>query len=153
MVRKWSSKSETSLKSKLSIYDTVLLDLYGHGYEQILLGSPFSCMQNVLSGANSVVQCSSSIGTVRKSSSSMSEDSGEVLLELLEVSMGLLSLLKDRRWRTGLAGECVRSLADVSGLHGVLCAGLKEACSKLDTWCMRGVLCNGVGMSSLEPLS
>ena len=38
-------------------------------------------------------------------------------------------------------------------MHGVLCAGLKEACSKLDTWCMHGILCKGVGMSSLEPLS
>ena len=64
VVRKWSSKSETSLKSKLSIYDTVLLVLYGHGYDQMLFSSPFSCMQNVLSGASSVVQCSSSIGTV-----------------------------------------------------------------------------------------
>ena len=153
MVRKWSSKSKTSLKSKLSIYDTVLLDPYGHGYEQILLGSPFSCMQNALSGANSVVQCSSSIGTVWKSSSLMSKDSGEVLLELVEVSMGLLSSLKDRWWCTGLAGECVRSLADVSGRHGVLCAGLKEACSKLDTWCMHGVFYVGVGTSLLEPLS
>ena len=74
-------------------------------------------MQNVLSGANSVVQCSSSIGTVWKSSSLMSNDSGEALLELDEVSMGLLSSLKHRRWQhTGLAGECARSLADVSGL-------------------------------------
>ena len=134
MVRKWSSKSEISLKSKLSIYDTVLLDLYGHGYEQTLLGSPFSCMQNVLYGANSVVQCSSSIGTVWKSLSSMSEHSGAVSLELVEVSMGLLSLLKDRWLCTGLAGECVRSLADVAGLWGVLRAGLKDACSMLDTW-------------------
>ena len=131
----------------------MLLDPYGHGYEQILLGSPFLCMQNVLSGANSVVQCSSSIGTVWKSSSLMSEDSGEVLLELVEVSMGLLSSLKDRWQCTGLAGECVRSLADVTGLHGVLCAGLKEACSKLDTWCMCSILHKGVGMSLLEPLS
>ena len=131
----------------------MLLDPYGHGYEQILLGSPFLCMQNVLSGANSVVQCSSSIGTVLKSSSSMSEDSGDVLLELVEVSMGSLSLLKNRRQHTGLAGECVRSLADVTGLCGVLCAGLKDACSKMDTWCMHGILCKGVSMSSLEPLS
>ena len=153
MVRKWSSKSETSLKSKLSIYDTVLLDPYGHGYEQALLGSPFPCMQNVLSGANSVVQCSLSIGTVRKSSSLMSEDSGVVLLELFEVSMGSWSLLKDRWWHTGLAGECVRSLADVTGLQGVLCTGSKGACSMLDTWCMHGILHKGVGKSSLEPLS
>ena len=64
----------------------------------------------------------------------------------------MLSSLKDRRHCTDLAGECVR-LQAVAGLHGVLCTGLKEACSKLDTWCMCGVLCKGVGMSSLEPLS
>ena len=122
----------------------MLLDTYGHGYEQILLDSPFSCMQNVLSGANSVVQCSSSIGTVWKSSSLMSEDSREVSLELDEVSMGLLSSLKDRWQCTGLAGECIRSLSDVSGRCGVLCAGLKEACSRLDTWCMCGVLHKGL---------
>ena len=150
VVRKWSSKSETSLKSKLSIYDTVLLDPYWHGYEQTLLGSPFSCMQNVLSGANSVVQCSSSIGTIWKSLSSMSEDSGVVSLELVEVSMGSLSLLKDRWWHTGLAGKCVGSLADVTDLWGVLHAGLKDACSMLDTWYMQGVFCNGVGKSSLN---
>ena len=83
----------------------------------------------------------------------MSEDSGVISLELFEVSMGLLSLLKDRWQCTGLAGECVRSLADVTGLWGVLCAGLKDACSMLDTWCMHGILCKGVGKSSLEPLS
>ena len=83
----------------------------------------------------------------------MSEDSRDVLLELIEVSMGSLSLLKDRHQCTGLTGECVRSLADVTGLHGVLCAGLKDACSKLDTWCMHGVLHKGVGTSLLEPLS
>ena len=108
-------------------------------------------MQNVLSGANSVVQCSSSIGTVWKSSSLMSEDSKEILLELVEVSM--LSSLKDRWHCTDLSGEHVRLQVDVAGLCGVLCAGLKEACSKLDTWCMHGILCKGVGMSSLEPLS
>ena len=104
------------------MYDTVLLlDLYGHGYEQILLGSPFLCMQNVLSGANSVVQCLSSIGTVWKSSSLMSEDSGEVVLELVEVSM--LSSLKDRWCHTDLVGEYGRLQVDVTGLHGVLCNG------------------------------
>ena len=81
----------------------------------------------------------------------MSKDSGEVLLELVEVSM--LSPLKDRWHHTDLAGECVRLQVDVTGLHGVLCTRLKEACSKLDTWCMRGVLHKGVGTSSLEPLS
>ena len=132
------------------MYDAVLVvGLYGHGCEQLLLGSPFSCMQNVLSGAYSVVQCSSSIGTVWKSSSLMSEDSGEVVLELVEVSM--LSSLKVRQHRTDPAGDCVR--LQVTGLHRVLCTGLKEACSKLDTWCMHGVLHEGVGTSSLEPLS
>ena len=56
------------------------------------MGNPFSCMQKVLSGIISVVQCSSSIGTVWKSSSSLddssaSEGSGAISLELLEVSM------------------------------------------------------------------
>ena len=131
------------------MYDTVLLlGPYGHGCEQILLGSPFSCMQNVLSGANSVVQCSPSIGTFWKSSSLTSEDSGEVVLELGEVSM--LSSLKDSQRLTDLAGECVR--LQVTGLCGVLCMGLKEVCSKLDTWCMHGILHKGVGPLSLEPL-
>ena len=83
----------------------------------------------------------------------MSEDSGDVSLELVEVSMGLLSLLKNRWQHTGLAGECVRSLADVTGLHGMLCAGLKDASSKLDMWCMHGILHKSVGTSLLEPLS
>ena len=77
----------------------------------------------------------------------MSKDSGDVSLELGEASMGSLSLLKDRWWCTGLAGECVRSLVDVTGLHRVLCAGLKDACSRLDIWCMHGVLHKGVGTS------
>ena len=60
-------------------------------------------MQNVLSGTISVVQCSSSIGTVWKSSSSSSECSGELsgswsLSELLEVN--------DRQQHTGLGGVC-----------------------------------------------
>ena len=110
-------------------------------------------MQNVLSGINSVDQCSSSKGTVWKSSSLMSEDSGVVSLELCEVSIGSLSLLKDRQQHTGLVGVYVGSLADVTGQWGVLCAGLKDACSMLDTWCMHGILHKGVGKSSLEPLS
>ena len=145
MVRKWSSKSKILLKSKLPTYDTVLLDLYGNGYEQLLLGSPFLCMHRVLSGANSVVQCLLSSGTVWKSSSLMFKDSGEVVLELVEVSMGSLSSLKYRQQCTGLAGECVRSLVDEAGLHGVPCAGLKEACSKLETWCMHCGLHKDVG--------
>ena len=59
-------------------------------------------MQNVLSSTISVIQCSSSIGTVWKSSSS-SECSGELseswsLSELLEVN--------DRQQCTGLGGVC-----------------------------------------------
>ena len=49
----------------------------------------------------------------------MSEDSGEVVLELVEVS--ILLLLKDRWCHTDLAGECVG--LQVTGLHGVLCMG------------------------------
>ena len=105
-------------------------------------------MQSVCSGTISVDQNSSSRGTVWKSSS-MSKDSGEVVLELVEVS--ILSSLKGRQHHTDLAGECVG--LQVIGLHGVLCMGLKEACSKLDMWCMCGILSKGVGTSSLEPLS
>ena len=115
-----------------------------------MFGDPFLCMQSGHSGTISAVQNSSSRGTVWKSSSSsMSEDSGEVVLKLVGVSKR--SLLKDRQHCTDLAGECVG--LQVTGLHGVLCAGWKEACSKLDMWCMHGILCNGVGTSSLEPLS
>ena len=65
-------------------------------------------MQNVHSGTISVDQNSSSRGTVWKSSSSsMSEDSGEVVLRLFEVSK--LSSLKERWHLTDLAGECVGS--------------------------------------------
>ena len=49
--------------------------------------------------------------------------SGEVVLELGEVSM--LSSLKDSQRLTDLAGECVR--LQVTGLHGVLCTGLKRS--------------------------
>ena len=72
------------------MYEDVPLVLYGHGYEDTLLGNPFSCMQNVLSGMISVVQWSSSKGTVLESSSSehssSSEGSDAIFLEL-EVSM------------------------------------------------------------------
>ena len=107
-------------------------------------------MQSGHSGTISAVQNSSSRGTVWKSSSSsISKDSGEVVLKLVGVSKW--SSLKDRQHHTDLAGECVG--LQVAGLCGVLCAGWKEACSKLDTWCMHGVLLNGVGTSSLELLS
>ena len=48
------------------------------------------------------------------------------------------------------AGECVG--VPVTGLCGVLCAGVKDACSKLHMYCMHGVVRKGVGTSSLEPL-
>ena len=63
-------------------------------------------MQSVRSGTISVDQNLSSRGTVWKSSSSMSKDSGEVVLQLVEVSK--LSSLKERRHHTDVAGECVR---------------------------------------------
>ena len=66
----------------------------------MLLGRPFLCMQKVLSGTISAVQCSSSKGTVWKSSSS-SECTGALSgswssSELLEVN--------DRQQHTGLVG-------------------------------------------------
>ena len=76
----------------------------------MLFGSPFSCMQKVLSGTISDVQCLSSSGTVGKSSSSsgLSEYTGVLsgswssseLLEYTEVLSGSWSLLEvnDRQW-------------------------------------------------------
>ena len=119
-------------------------------------------MQNVLSGTISVVQCSSSIGTVWKSSSSfddssLSEGSGAASLELSEVSIHtgeVSSLLKDRQWCTGLVGVCVRLLDVGTGLCGVVCVGSKDACSKLGTWSIRGIFLKGVGRSvESDPLS
>ena len=90
-------------------------------------------MQKVLSGTISAVQCSSSRGTVGKSSST-SEYTGVLSgswssSELLEVN--------DRWQHTGLVGvhgelQCVM----VAVLQGVVHARLKDACSMLDTWCM-----------------
>ena len=49
---------------------------------------------------------------------------------------------------------CVRLLDVVTGLHGVVCVGSKDACSKPRTWSMRGVFPNGVGRSvESDPLS
>ena len=66
----------------------------------MLLGRPFSCMQKVLSGTISAVQCSSSRGNMGKSSSSsecISVLSGSwSSSELLEVN--------DRWQHTGLVG-------------------------------------------------
>ena len=90
-------------------------------------------MQNVLCGTISVVQCSSSIGTVWKSSS-LSQCSGELsgswlLSELLEV--------KDRLQCTGLGGvHGEPQFSMIAGRQGVVCAGLKDACSMLNMWCM-----------------
>ena len=93
-------------------------------------------MQKVLSGTISDVQCSSSSGTVGKSSSSsgLSEYTG--VLSGTWSSSKLLEV-NDRQWHTGLVGvrgelQCVM----VTVLQGVVCAGLKDACSMLDMWCM-----------------
>ena len=63
----------------------------------MLFGNPFSCMQKVLSGTISDVQCSSSSGTVGKSSSSsgLSEYTGVLSgtwssSELSEVSWSMI---------------------------------------------------------------
>ena len=108
-------------------------------------------MQNVFSGIISVIQCSSSIGTVWKSSSS-SECSG-----VLSGSWSLseLSEVNDRQQHTscgGVSGELQCSMA--AGQQGVVHAGSKDACSMLEMWCMHGVFHKGVGKSAvLEPLS
>ena len=148
------------------MYETVS-QCQGHGYWHTLFGNPFSCMQKVLSGTISDVQCSSSSGTIGKSSSSsglseytgvlsgywssseMSEDTG-----VLSGSWSL-SELNDRQQHTGLVGVC----GELQGvivivLQSVVCAGLKDACSMLDTWCMQGVFLKGVGRSTVsQPLS
>ena len=107
-------------------------------------------MQNVLSGTISVVQCSSSIGTVWKSSSS-SEYSDVLsgswsLSELSEVNV---------RWQCTGLGEVSGELqcGVLAGLQGVVYAWSKDACSMLEMWCMHGVFRKGVGKSVLEPLS
>ena len=81
-------------------------------------------------------------------------------LSILEVLSGTwssseLSEVNDRQWQcTGLVGvhgelQCVM----VTVLQGVVCAGLKDACSMLDMWCMQGVFLKGVGRSTVsEPL-
>ena len=99
----------------------------------MLLGRPFSCMQKVLSGTISANQCSSSSGTVGKSSSS----SAYTGVLSGSWSPSELSEVNDRWWCTGLVGvhdelQCVM----VAVLQGVVCAGLKDACSMLDMWCM-----------------
>ena len=100
-------------------------------------------MQNVLSGTISIFQCSLSIGIAWKSSSS-SECSRvlsgswlpfelSVCIEVLCGSWSILEL-KDRCQHTGLVGICESLLGvEVTALQGVVCAGLKDAWSKLDT--------------------
>ena len=44
--------------------------------------------------------------------------------------------------------QCVK----VAVLQGVVCAGLKDACSMLDMWCMQGVFHKGVGRSAVLEL-
>ena len=113
-------------------------------------------MQNVLSGTISVVQCSLSIGTVWKSSSSY-ECSGVLCSGVLSGywSLSEMSEVNDRQWHTGLGGVCDEPwFSAVAGQQGVVCARSKDACSMLETWCMHGVFCKGVGKSAvLEPLS
>ena len=107
-------------------------------------------MQNVLSSTISIVQCSSSIGTVWKSSSS--ECSGELSGSW---SLSELSEVNDRWQHTGLGGICGEPQCGVvAGQQGVVYAGSKDACSLLEMWCMHGVFHKGVGKSAvLEPLS
>ena len=132
----------------------------------MLFGNPFLCMQKVLSGTISDVQCWSSSGTVGKSSSSsgLSEYTGMLsgswssseLLECTGVLSGSCSLSEvNDRWQcTGLVGVCGELwCVMVTVLQGVVCAGLKDACSMLDMWCMQGVFLKGVGRSTVsEPL-
>ena len=107
-------------------------------------------MQNVLSGAISVVQCLSSRCTVWKSSSSSEYSGGRSG----SWSSSELSEVNDKWWRTGLGGvNGLLWFAVAVVLRGIVCARLKDACSMLDMWCMQGVFCKGVGRSAvLEPL-
>ena len=136
------------------MYETVSLLPYGHGCWHTLFSSPFSCMQKVLSGTISDVQCSSSSGTVGKSSSSsgLSEYTGVLSGSW---SSSELSEVNDRCQCTSLVGVCGELWGVmVTVLQGVVCAELKDACSMLDTWCMQGVFLKGVGRSTVsEPLS
>ena len=78
-------------------------------------------------------------------------------LNMLECCLGswLLPELNDRQWLTGLVGVCGELWGVmVTVLQGVVCTGLKDACSMLDMWCMQGVFLKGVGRSTVsEPLS
>ena len=98
-------------------------------------------IHNVLSSVSLEVQCSSSRGTVWKSSlsSSSAEHSG-VLSEVLSSAE-----LNDSHLHTGLGRVC-------GVLHGVTGVGLNEACSMLETWWILGVFLNGVGKSIVSEL-
>ena len=102
-------------------------------------------MHNVLSGTSSVVQCSSSKGTIWKSSSSSSSRHTGVLAGVALCVSGAssdvplsLHALNDNHLHTGLDGVC-------NVLHGVIGLGLNEAFSILDTWWILGVFLSGVG--------
>ena len=109
-------------------------------------------MHNVLSGTSSVVQCSSSKGTIWKSSSS-SRHTGVLAGVVLgvggassEVSLSLCEL-NDNCLHTGLDGVC-------SALRGMTGSGLNEAFLMLDTWRILSVFLSGVGKLMVsEPLS
>ena len=82
--------------------------------------NPCSWIQKVLSGVSSEVQCSSSKGSIWKSSSSTSS-------ELSEHTGVLSAELKDKHLHTGLGGIC-------GVLRGVVGTWLKEVWSMLETW-------------------
>ena len=89
-----------------------------------------------------ITSCSSSRGTVWKSSSSSSSEHSGVLSGVL-----LSAELKDKHLHTGLGGVC-------GVLHGVTGAGSNEVCSMQETWWILRVFFNGVGKSIVsEPLS
>ena len=51
--------------------------------------------------------------------------------------------LNESHWHTSLGGVC-------SGCCGVAGSGLKEACSRVETWWILGIFLNGVGRSLLS---
>ena len=110
-------------------------------------------MHSVLSGTSSVVQCSSSKGTVWKSPSSLSSSrytwaSAGVALRAGGTSSGvslLLEKLNVSHLHTSLGG--VQNL-----LHGMTGSGLNEAWSTLDMWWILGVFLSGVGMLIVSEL-
>ena len=95
----------------------------------------------VLSGTSSVVQCSSSKGTICKSSSRCSWASRGAL-KAVRVSSSEVSLSSEELYvshlQTGLRW-------DWTVLHDVTESGSNEAFLKLDTWWIFGVFLSGVG--------